>query len=901
MRWAKTTRGVAGDGRPLLTALRLALLLLLAGAATQAAAARFDFETTPGRLPKDVVPSSYGLTFDVDPAADGFSGRARIEIEVRRPLSSITINALNLQPLAARLQEPDGGERVLAVTDEAARGQWRLGWTGEAPLAAGRYTLHIEYRGRIERTGQGLFRVDYTVEGKPARMLATQLQPTQARRLFPGFDEPSFRAAFEIEAVVDARLQAVSNMPVVAETPLAGGRKTVRFARTPSMPTYLVALAVGDFDALEDRHGEVPLRILTARGRGHEARYAMEVTKQVLGWFAEYFGRPYMLPKLDQIAVPGVRGGAMEDWGAISYNENLLLFDERRSPPRQRETISYLVAHEIAHQWFGNLVTAAWWDHIWLNEAFATWVADKAVNELNPVWKAALRKRLYLEEALARDAGAATRAMDAPPASETGIFEVFDEITYQKGGAVLGMFEAYLGAGVFRDGLRRYLQAHAYSNATADDLWLHLSRAAGQDLTPMIGRWTAQPGVPLIVARTTCRGGRTVVDLEQQRLAGHGTRPDFGARWPVPLRVSAGTTSEQVVLWREPAQLSFAGCVAVVANADDLGYYRVQYDRGNLARLRAAFAGLPAAERSGLIADTFALVRAGRVPLAEYRALLALMPREPEGAIWQQVIGHLEYLDEAFAGTAAQRPLRTQARALLAPKLAQLGWRSLAGEPAGTLRLRDALIDALGRFDDTAVIAQARRLYSGEAEGTPIEPSIRDGVVRTVARHADDATFENLRAKLKGAGNQEDSYLYGGALIGVRKPVLVARLLALTLGDEWPPGSAAWYAREVGSASGQTRLAQEFVVRNFAALAARASAWSRAWLLPRAFAGYNRGERADALLVAQRRLLGDDAMGPAEQVAAAIREKAGLRAREAARFAAVQTKGRPPTSPRRPS
>jgi len=261
----------------------------------------------------------------------------------------------------------------------------------------------------------------------------------------------------------------------------------------------------------------------------------------------------------------------MEDWGLVSYNENGLLFDERRSAPRQRETISYLVAHELAHQWFGNLVTAAWWDHLWLNEAFAHWIAFKVMNEANPEWKVALRRRLDLEAALARDAGAATRAMDAPPSSEAGIFEVFDEITYQKGGAVLGMFEAHLGADVFRDGLRRYLGAHAYSNATADDLWFHLSQAAGQDMTAMIGRWTAQAGVPLVVVQTACRGGRTQVDIDLQRFAGFGMRPDPGARWPVPLRVSAGGRSERVVLSREPRRLSFAGCVPVVANGDDLG------------------------------------------------------------------------------------------------------------------------------------------------------------------------------------------------------------------------------------------------------------------------------------------------------------------------------------------
>jgi aminopeptidase N len=859
----------------------LAMVVLCAGLVAPALAARFDFDATPGRLPKDVVPALYRLAFDVDPAAEDFGGRAQIELDVRRPVTSITVNALGLRASSARLRGADG-ERALAVAEDAARGQWRLSWPGDAPLAPGLYTLAIEYRGSVEKTGQGLFRVDYTAGGRPAQMLATQLQPTHARRLFPGFDEPAFRAEFDIEAVADARYQVLSNMPVAEESLRPDGRRAVRFARTPSMPTYLVALAVGEFDVLEDRLGELPLRIFTARGRAAEAAYAMGVTKQVLAWFTEYFGRPYMLPKLDQLAVPGVRGGAMEDWGLVSYNENLLLFDERRSPPRLRETISYIVAHELAHQWFGNLVTAAWWDHIWLNEAFASWIAAKAVNELNPQWRAPLAKRRHLESALARDAGTATRAMDQPPAGENAIFEVFDEITYEKGGSVLGMFEAHLGAERFRDGLRSYLAAHAYSNATADDLWFHLSRAAGQDLTPMIGRWTAQPGVPLVTVRTACRGGRTRVELEQQRFAAAGARPDFGARWPVPMRLAAGGQTRDVVLWREPVRLDFDGCVAVVANGGDLGYYRVQYDRGNLARLLAGYAALPAAERIGLIADTFALVRAGRLPLAQYLALLAVLPKESEGAAWQQVIEQLEFLDDTFAGTPAQQALRARARTLLAPKLAQVGWQPAAGDSSGTLRLRSALIDALGRFDDAATIARSRQLYAAEAGGTPIEPSIRAGVVATVARHADAATFDDLRAKLKAAPNQEENYLYGGALIGVRDPALVARLLALTLTDEWPPGSATWYARHVGAASGQVQLAQEFVLRNFDALAAKSSAWSRSWLLPAAYSGYNANERAAELLAAQRRLLGAEAMGPAEQTAVEIREKAALRSREAA-------------------
>jgi aminopeptidase N len=861
--------------------------IAILGFATSALAARFDFDSTPGRLPKDVVPTHYTLRLDLDPALVTFTGRAEIDVTVRRPTTGIVLQATELDAVSVALTSESGASRDVLVTPDKQTNQWRIGWKSGEALPPGRWRLSIDYRGKVESRGQGLFRVEYRTPGRdsPRRMLATQLEPTHARAVFPSFDEPAFRATFDIVITAPAEFEAVSNMPVARQSVLVDGRRETSFARSPSMPTYLVALAVGEFDALTDSFDGIALRILTAPGRAHEARYAMEVTKQLLAYYRDYFGVPYMLPKLDQLAIPGVRGGAMEDWGAISYNENLLLYDPRRSPPRQQELIFRIVAHEIAHQWFGNLVTAAWWDDIWLNEAFATWMENKTLAHFNPKWSTRVRERLSREEALALDAGKATRAVADPPAHESNIFEVFDEITYDKGGAVLGMFEAQVGEGVFREGLRRYMVAHRYSNATADDLWYQLSQASGTDLSPVIGGWIRHRGFPLLKVTTACKDGRTRVDLSQERFTSMSTG-ELAAMWQVPVVVHAGEDKKRFILGQAPQHVDFPGCVPVVANGGDTGYYRVQYDAANMARLRAGYLNLPATERIGLVADSMALARSGRIEFAEYFRLLDSMQGEREGAVWQQVIENLAYLDDVFSATPAQESVRAYGRSLLQPVMGHLGWQPRPGEEAGTLRLRSLLIDTLARFDDADTTARAKTMFAAytATPSVPIEPSIRQGVVRASARTADSATFDALRRLLKEASNQEDNYLYGGAMILVRDPQLVLRILELGLTDEWPPGSASWYMRNVGNFSGHPSLARDFIVKNFDAVQAKASRAGRPWILPAAYAGFNVQKEADALLATQRRLLGEEAMAPAEQMAELIREKASIREREEKRL-----------------
>ena len=865
------------------------IALVLLAMSTTVQAARFDFETTPGRLPKDVTPAHYKLELELDPDKTVFSGRAEIDLVVRRPVAAIVLQAAALSAKSATLTSEAGIAREITVTPEPDNSVWRLSWNSRDLLTPGTWRLRIDYQGTVERRGQGLFQVEYRTASDTAQrhMLATQFQPAHARTVFPAFDEPAFRATFDIVITAPSTYEAVSNMPVKAQAVLSDGRRRTEFSRTPSMPTYLVALAVGNFDAINDSHDGIALRILTAPGRSHEARYAMEVTKQVLTYFKEYFGVPYMLPKLDQLAIPGVRsaGSAMEDWGAISYNETLLLFDPKRSAPRRQQTIFSVIAHEIAHQWFGNLVTAAWWDDIWLNEAFATWMAAKAQHHFNPAWGVDVRERLHREKALQLDAGSATRAVADPPPHETAIYDVFDDITYQKGGAVLGMFEAQLGEDTFRDGLRSYLKTHGYSNATADDLWFHLSNAAGRNIAPMIGDWVRQRGFPLLKVNTVCRGSRTQVNLSQQRFTSQRGQQRDGT-WQVPVVIRAGEQPKRLLLGREPQTLEFAGCAPIVANGSDIGYYRVQYDARNMARLRAHYSRLPPTERIGLVADSMALARSGRIDFNQHFQLLEAVRDERDGAVWEQVIEGLTYLDDALAGTPAQSAVRAYGRSLLQPQVRRLGWQPKANDDAGTLRTRNALIDALGQFDDAQTAQRAVAMFTGATATppVPIDPSIRAGVIRTAARAADAKTFETLRQLLREATNQEDNHLYGDAMLLVRDPRFVQRILELSLTDEWPPGSAARYARLVGVKSGHVRIGSDFVVRNFDVLSKKASAWAKLWVLPDAYSGFNVATEADELLKVQRHALGENAMEPAKQTAEAIREKAAVRQREEQRL-----------------
>jgi aminopeptidase N len=858
---------------------------------------RYSFEQTRTLLPKSVVPSHYSLSLRLDPWRDRFDGEATIRIEVSRAVPSIVLHAQALDAQRATLRSGKAARELRVIADSKAQ-TWRLVPRDGKPVAAGEQRLVIRYRGRVNATGQGLYRAKHRIDGRPAAMLATQLEAVNARMVFPGFDEPIFRAAFSLQVTAPREYEVLANQPRTQRT-VIGRNARHRFATTPAMPGYLFALAVGRFDMLQGEAAGVPLHIFTAPGKREQARYALAVTQQVLPYFNGYFGTPYALPKLDQLAVPGTRDGAMEDWGLISYVEDALLFDPARSSPRTERGVFGTVAHEIAHQWFGNLVSVASWDEIWLNEAFATWMQNKAAERFHPQWQPQLSSRRWLDRALERDATATTRAIRSGPVNEARVFEVFDDITYQKGGAVLSMLEQWVGDDAFQRGLAAYMKERRMAPATAGDLWHHVGGAVGQPVAAVAASWTDQPGLPLVEANAACVEGRTSVTLRQRRFmlsAGNGATADT-AQWQVPVRLARDAALETVLLDAPERRFELPGCsdAALVVNAGGRGFYRVRYSDALRARLVERFASLPAADRVALVADSFALSQAGMQPLSRHFEWLAQLPRVTDSGrapLYALAIAQLAQLDETLVSTPSAAALRTTARALLAPELARLGWQVPTGEDAEVTRLRGDLIGALAHYGDDAVVAASRERFASALTpgggAAPLPASLRSAVISAVGKHADQREFDALWAALRKTDDMEERWLYVGALAASRDAARAKQVLALALAEWLPSNVATDVPGIIARTPEHAAPAYAFSVVQWRRLSARAGAGvfgERAWLLPSAAGGFHDRAAAARLREDQKRLAGPTGAGPADQMATRIELRAALREREAERLA----------------
>lgn len=861
------------------------------GAAPPAAAqARFEFERTPGQLSKQVLPTRYGLALDLDPSLDTFKGRLAIEIEVRQPVAAIVLHARELQSGHAELRQ-GGSVRALQQGIGPIGQSWSLTPADGAPIAPGRYTLAIDYSGTVHATGEGLFRADYRVDGQPARMLATQLEAIDARSMFPSFDEPAFRAVFELSVRAPKGLQVLSNMPEKAGSPQPDGATLLhRFDPTPPMPSYLLSVSVGAFDVATGQAAGVPLRIVTARGKRRQAAYALRVTEQVLPFYNGYFGIAYALPKLDQQAVPSTRNGAMEDWGLISYSEPTVLFDPARSSPGTERTVFSVMAHEISHQWFGDLVTAASWEEIWLNEAFATWMADKATAHFNPQWHVELDRRLPIDATMLRDAGASTRPIRSGPVRETAVFDVFDNITYTKGGAVLDMLEAWLGPQAFQQGLQSYMAERKFSNATAGDLWFHIGQAGRRDVAAVATSWTDQPGFPLVGVASHCDAGRSVVDLTQQRFNDRTS----GARWQIPVQLARGQRTATVLLEAGSQRFELPGAMArcspepLLVNAGGVGFYRVRYGPDGQQTLQRAFTRLSAADQVTLLSDSFALAQTGVQPMSDWFALARQVPQVRSAAratLFDQLSSSFRFLGHAVAGTEAEPLLHATARSLFGPELKRLGWVDRSGESPQIRQLRGNLILQLARYDDAPTVAHALQLFDrAEAGAAPLPASIRAAVIEAVGGHADRAHFEQLLAHLHHAAGEEDRWTYASALASGRDAARAQRLLAAALDGITTPNIAARLPGMVAAQSPFADMAYAFSLDNWKSLAQLTGSnfGGPAWLLPGPAQHFNDRARIGPLRADQTRLAGADGDVAAARASASIDLLAEVRERETA-------------------
>ena len=835
----------------------------------------FDFATTPGKLPKQVVPTDYAVR--IVPKIDQFSftGTETIKVSVHAAVRQIVLNSLELEITAASID----GKPLPKSSIQLDRKQELLALALPNELATGEHTVALAFTGKINEQGSGLFYASYQEQGSGAKkvMLGTQFEPTDARRFFPCWDEPSFRARFQLTAVVPENWLAVSNMPVASETRVDHG-KEVRFAATPLMSSYLNVFVAGELDLIETQSKGVQLRVITTKGKAEWGRYALESSAKLLDYYNDYFGVPYPLPKLDQIAVPGGFGGAMENWGGITYYESSLLFDPKTTSDDVKQDIFAVLAHEMAHMWFGDLVTMAWWDNLWLNEGFASWMGTKSTAFFNPQWEVWLRKNvprnptrrvgIAKEQAMEGDMRSTTHPIQQPVATEAEANSAFDDITYQKGQSLIRMLESFLGEAPFRDGIRRYMAAHKYSNSTTADLWKALAASSGKPVGDIATGWVQQPGFPVVEVK---REDDKVL-LKQERLTVNFKNPP-ALRWQIPLTYSAvgRDQRESRLLTNETDVLEKISADAVLKlNADGAGNYRVQYDDKSWDLLLAALPKLKVEDRVNLLSDEWALVQANRAPLAFYLRLVEALPSVNELAERDQIISAFDFTNRLLVGRPDREKFQRYARSILRPTFDALGWEPKSDEPVKLSNLRASVIAALGDLNDPGIIAGCRdRFQKYLADPTALSPDLRRPILMVVGHYADEATWNKIHELGLATTSIGEKQNYYDALACATNPVLVKKALQISLTNEISTSRATYLVGKVGRYSDHPEMAWEFARQNMKALQAKLDSFGTATYAPSLFTFFSDLKHIDEL----KTLGGTNQSGAnAKEVAKAIDE-----------------------------
>jgi len=731
------------------------------------------------RLPRAVVPARYDLVLEPDLEAATFAGTAEIAVEVHERVDEIVVNALDLTIEKASIRSDGSGDiRVSDVTiDEELQ---RATLTLESTAEPGSWTLALTFRGDLNDQLHGFYRSTYTDDDGTHTIATTQFEAADARRAFPCWDEPDLKAVFGITLVVPEGVVALSNGPEVAREPAGDGRARVRFADTMSMSTYLVAFVVGRLEITEpiDVDG-VPLRLVHLPGKGHLSKFALEAGEFSLRFFTDYYGIPYPDRKVDFVALPDFAQGAMENTGLITYRESLLLVDPMHATQPELEDIADVVAHELAHQWFGNLVTMRWWNGIWLNEAFATFMALLTVDAWRPDWERWTSFGRYNTSAKEVDALRSTRAVEYPVHSPDDASGMFDVLTYQKGAAILRMLERYLGADRFRDGIRLYLARHAYGNTETHDLWHAIEESSGEPVRRIMDQWIWQGGYPLLTASPADDG----ISIEQHRFVADGGSDH--AVWDVPLRVRALDGDETSVLVPADATMAPASAgAAVVVNAGASSFVRVRYEGGLLERLTDRLPELTPLERYGLVDDHWAAVTSGAAPATEFVAAASRFGDDDDLAVWQLLLHGLGWCDRFLEGDHRER-LRAFVRGLVAPAMDRLGWEADADEPDRTRALRGALLQGLGVLGADPNAESAARVFEAEARaGKPVDASLAAAAVNVVAFNGDATDYEHFWTAFRESPTPQEQYRYLFALPLFRDPELLERTLDATFGDD---------------------------------------------------------------------------------------------------------------------
>ena len=776
------------------------------------------------RLPDTVAPQSYRVHLTLDPNKGSFRGRISIKIDVKQSSNLIWLNGTDISISHASLKS---GARSMPAKPVSG-GTDFVGLHFDSQVPSGAAVLDIEYTGKVrQHDSSGVFHMaengnDY---------LFTQFESTDARGAFPCFDEPSYKVPWQLTLDVPKQDDAVSNT-LIEKDATEGDRKIYTFKETKPLPSYLIAFAVGQFDFVPAGYAgknHVPVRIVTPKGHGNEAKYAAEITATILTRLENYFGIPYAYEKSDQVAIPSTFGfGAMENAGMVTYGQTILLANpERDTVARQRECAS-VEAHELAHQWFGDLVTTSWWNDIWLNEAFATWMEQKIIAEWKPEWHTRVEDVNSKLVAEADDSLISARKIRQEIKTKDDISNAFDAITYQKGAAVIGMFENWVGPQEFRNGVHSYLTRYAFRNATAPEFLDAIGSATKKDVTQPFSTFLNQAGVPLVAVSLDCGQGAPTLRLEQQRFLPLGSKGSADQVWQIPVCVRYGTgdtgerACELISQEKTDWKLNTKSCPAwVQANDNALGYYRVDYERGLLGSLTRGDADqrLSAAERVDLIGNARALAGAGKLSVAEALRLVEVFHSDPEryvveGALALALQPRVHLVPEELSANY-QRFLQRNFGA----RAHELGWIPKPGEPDNVRLLRPTLVPAIATYGGDEELAKEGRALAEKwfQDRNSVDPNMVTAVLDTAAYYGDKALFEKFLAQFKQTRDRQEKERIVRAIGAFRDPAAIHAAQEAVLAGEIPMVQGGGYLLlGAGQRSAKTRhLPFEFLKAHY--------------------------------------------------------------------------------------
>ncbi|KAF9364033.1 hypothetical protein BGX34_002684 [Mortierella sp. NVP85] len=792
--------------------------------------------TNPNRvvLPTNVGPSHYTLKITPDLNEFTFGGDVEIDLTIREPTKTIQLNTKDLTIKSTSVEIR--GETIQPVSTTHDDHHDTTTFTFDRELPKDSAVLRIRYDGILSDKMAGFYRSSYKdAEGNTKYMGVTQFEATDARRAFPCWDEPAIKATYSISLVIPSELVALSNMPVASMSQVDPAVLTVNFEKTPIMSTYLVAWAVGEFEYIETTTTKlekpVTCRVYTLPGLKEQGRFALEITPKVLEYFSEIFGTAYPLPKLDHLAVPDFDAGAMENWGLVTYRTVALLFDEKTSDLRFKEQVAVTVAHEIAHQWFGNLVTMEWWDHLWLNEGFATWVGTLAVDHLFPEWDTWSTFVVDdMQRGIGLDSLRSSHPIEVPVNDPHEIHQIFDAISYSKGASVIRMLSNWLTVDVFLAGIRRYLKKHEYENATTDDLWDALSEESKIDVREFMNTWTRVIGIPILDVKEA----DGIVTVEQHRfLSTNDVKIEEDETiWWVPLGVHPKplsiTDANQTLKSRS---LSFEVPEgAYLFNKNYGGVFRTNYPPTAISRIGKAIlegsdlVGL--SDRAGLVADMASLSKSGHTATSNFLDLVQYYKNEETYVVWELLAGRVGEIASIFADDERiNQGIKLFQRNLLDRMVHKLGWEFPEGEDYLTSRLRNVILRSAGRAGHEATVAEAKRRFAlfiaDPANDSILHPSIRQTVFEIVLSQGGEEEFRHVLKYFHAAPKQDQQVIALLALGFVKHPDLIGEVQALAISEHVRPQDIFYVLAGLSANHASRRLTWEWVKANWTTLANR--------------------------------------------------------------------------------